>query len=98
MLINKQLEIKSQQLTKALNILRALQDSLDFDAEPTISKTFFDLYAYCIDRVLDVSVSLDVKQIDSVISLLEPLDSAWKNIPENQKQEGLALLRAKESA
>jgi len=95
---NNDLELKSKQLTKATNILRSLQDSLDFDSEPTISKSFSDLYSYCIVTLADVSVSLNIKNIDEVIGLLEPLSSAWKNIPEDEKQKGLVLIRAKESA
>jgi len=95
---NKELELKSKQMTKATNILRSLQDSLDFDAEPVISKSFSDLYSYCISTLADVSVSMDLQSIDNIIGLLEPLSSAWKNIPEDEKQKGLVLIRAKESA
>ncbi|MCJ8321025.1 MAG: flagellar export chaperone FliS [Colwellia sp.] len=95
---NKNLDLKSKQLAKAVNIFRSLDDSLDFESEPAISKNFSELYLYCISTLADVSVSLDSKKIDEVIDLIEPLSSAWKNIPEDEKQKGLVLIQAKESA
>jgi flagellar protein FliS len=94
----KELAIKSAQLNKAMSILRSLQDSLDNEAEPKISANFYELYAYCIDRLTEVSVSLDCSILDEVVDLLKPLADAWKNIPEVDKQAGLALLKSKKIA
>lgn len=94
----KDFTVKSVQLNKAMSILRSLQDSLDSESEPKISESFYELYAYCIDRLTDVSVSLDCLIIDEVVDLLKPLADAWKNIPETDKQEGLALLKSKQVA
>ncbi len=84
----KDLELKSQSISKFVNILTALRTSLDFDAEPEISKRFDDLYAYCIDRMNDVSMTLDVEGIAEVIDLLKPLRNAWYEMPEASKQDG----------
>lgn len=92
----KDLAVKSQQLSKAMSILRSLQDSLDYDSEPVISANFSDLYAYCIDRLLDVSLSLDCDMLDDVVGLLKPLSEAWKNISQEDKEKGFALLKSKE--
>ncbi len=94
----KDLEVKSQQLNKAMSILRSLQDSLDSESEPDISANFYDLYAYCIDRLVEVSVSQDCAIIDEVISLLKPLSEAWKDMSEQDKQEGISLLKSKKIA
>lgn len=94
----KDLATKSIQLNKAMSILRSLQDSLDHDSEPKISDNFNDLYAFCIDRLTEVSVSLDSSIIDEVVDLLKPLAEAWKNIPEDDKQAGFSLLKSKELA
>ena len=91
----KDFDTKSKQLNKAMSILRSLQYSLDMDSEPKISANFFELYGYCIDVLTDVSVSLDCSKLDEVGELLKPLADAWKNIPENDKQAGFALLNAK---
>lgn len=94
----KDFDTKSKQLNKAMSILRSLQYSLDTDSEPNISDNFYELYAYCIERLVDVSVSLDCSKLDEVVELLKPLSDAWKNISEKDKQEGLSLLKSKELA
>ena len=90
----KDFEVKSTSLSKAINILRSLEDSLDFESEPAIS----NLYQYCIYQLSDASVTLDVNQIDEVVDLLEPISSAWKDISESDKQEGFRLLQQKKLA
>lgn len=88
----KDFALKSNALTKAINILRSLQDSLDFDSEPAISDNFNALYDYCIVQLTDASVLLDVKLIDHTTELLLPLRDAWRGISEQDKQEGFTKL------
>ncbi len=88
-------EKKSEQINKAMSILRSLQHSLDSDSEPKISANFYELYAYCINVLAEVSISLDCTKLDEVVELLKPLADAWKNIPEHEKQAGFDLLNAK---
>jgi flagellar secretion chaperone FliS len=92
----KDFDAKSAQLNKAMSILRSLQDSLDHESEPKISANFHDLYAYCIYKLTEASESLDTSIIDEIVDLLKPLAVAWKGISEEDKQEGLSLLKAKE--
>ena len=91
----KDLESKSKNISKAVNILRSLQDSLDVESQPEISATFYNLYDYCIGRLVESSVKLNIEYIDEVVSLLKPLSDAWKNIPEEEKKKGLELLKEK---
>lgn len=90
-----ELELKSTSLTKAINILRSLQDSLDKESEPKISDNFDALYGYCIDKLMDASVSLELAPLDEVITLLKPLRKAWQDISETDKKDGFALLNEK---
>ena len=92
----KDLAVKSQMVTKAVNILSALDNSLDAEAEPKISATFSDLYQYCIDRLNDTNITLDVSGLDEVVELLKPLRDAWQAMPEAAKKEGLDLLKKKD--
>ena len=94
----KDLEQKSTYMTKAINIIRALQDGLDFDSAPEISNNFNNVYQYCISILSEVSVTLNTKQIDEVVELLKPISDAWNQISEEDKQTGFSLLKAKESA
>jgi flagellar protein FliS len=91
----KDYELKSQTVSKFINIVSALRNSLDFDAEPVVSRRFDDLYLYCIDVINDVSLSMDASRTDEVIELLKPLRNAWFEMPEASKQEGHELLKEK---
>ncbi len=94
----KDFSSKSTLLTKAVNILQALQNSLDNESQPEISKNFSNLYSYCITRINDASLTLEIAGLDEVISLLSPLRDAWVQIPESEKQQGLDLLKQKNQA
>jgi len=91
----KDYELKSQTVSKFINIVSALRNSLDFDSEPVVSKRFDDLYTYCIDVINDVSLSMDAARVDEIIDLIKPLRNAWFEMPEASKQEGHDLLREK---
>ncbi len=91
----KNLELKSEAITKATNILDALRNSLDFDSQPKISENFDVLYTYCIERLNVVSVELDISGIDEVVGMLKPLRDAWSVMSEESKKEGISLLAEK---
>ena len=93
----KDFSTKSAMMTKAINIFTALQNALDKESEPKISENFEFLYGYCIERLNDVNISLDVAGIDEVNSFIKPLRDAWKEMPEASRQEGLDLLKQKEN-
>ncbi|WP_448563701.1 flagellar export chaperone FliS [Thalassotalea ganghwensis] len=92
----KDLAVKSQMITKAVNILSALDNALDAEAEPKISETFSSLYQYCIQRLNDTNITLEVAALDEVTNLLKPIRDAWREIPEDAKQEGFELLKKKD--
>ncbi|MBO9489063.1 flagellar export chaperone FliS [Endozoicomonas sp. G2_1] len=94
----KDLALKANSLTKSINILRSLQDSLDKESEPQISENFNTLYSYCIERLGTASVSLETSLLDEVIDLLKPLRDAWKNISQQDKEEGFAKISDRDSA
>lgn len=91
----KDFELKSQSVTKFINIVSALRNSLDFDAEPVVSKRFDDLYVYCLDVINDINLSMDASRTDEIIELLKPLRNAWSEMPAAAKQEGHDLLKEK---
>ncbi|GHF80298.1 flagellar export chaperone FliS [Thalassotalea marina] len=91
----KELALKSTALTKAVNILTALKNALDPEAAPAIAENFGFLYDYCITKLNDASISLDIAALDEVHGLLKPLRDAWREMPEQSKQEGLSLLDQK---
>jgi flagellar protein FliS len=86
-------EKKSTLLTKSINILQSLKNSLDRESEPEISQNFDQLYSFCIDCIHGASHSLDITAIDQVINFLSPLRDAWQEMPEKDKIEGFELLQ-----
>ncbi|MFT5294061.1 MAG: flagellar protein FliS [Colwellia sp.] len=88
----KDFELKSQSISKFSNIISALRNSLDFDAEPVVSQNFDELYVYCLDVINDISVSMDASRINDIIELLKPLRNAWFEMSETDKKEGHSLL------
>lgn len=93
----KDMELKSKSLTKAINIFTALQDSLDAESQPEISKHFSGLYSYCISSLIDLSISQDIVGLENIINLVKPLREAWSQMPEEAKQEGISLLKDKDA-
>jgi flagellar secretion chaperone FliS len=91
----KDFELKSKSVSKFVNIVSALRNSLDFDSEPTVSQRFDDLYIYCLDVINEVSLSMEASRIIEIIELLKPLRNAWFEMPESSKQEGHDLLKEK---
>lgn len=91
------LDTKSKMITKSVNIISALDNSLDPVAEPKISETFSSLYHYCIEKLNDANVTLEIAPIDEVFTLIKPIRDAWKEMSASDKQEGLDLLSAKHS-
>jgi len=94
----KDLENKSALITKAINIISALRESLDKESEPEISKHFDDLYSYCIARLGELTISMEVAGFDELIQLLKPLRDAWEQMPEAAKQEGIQKLNEKNAS
>ncbi|REL34805.1 flagellar export chaperone FliS [Thalassotalea euphylliae] len=92
----KDLALKSTALSKAVNILNSLIDSLDKESEPAISDNFNTLYGYCIEQIMSASTSLDTAQLDQVSEFLIPLRDAWQNISEQDKQAGFAKLNERD--
>ncbi len=82
----KDLEAKSQTLTRVVEIINALRDALDRDANPELVDNLNDLYAYMIDQVQEASVSMDISKIDTVMGLLLQIKGAWDQISEVDKQ------------
>jgi flagellar protein FliS len=89
----KDLAEKSKAITKAINIFSALRESLDKESEPVISDNFDNLYAYCINTLIDLSISLDIDGLQAISDFIKPLRDAWSQMPEASKQEGMSLLK-----
>ncbi len=86
----KQLEAKSEHISKASSILEALRGCLDFEAGGDVCENLFSLYSYMIDRLLDASLKNDPEIIDEVSNLLKEIKSGWDAIPVAVREETLS--------
>jgi flagellar protein FliS len=77
----KNLEAKSEHLSKASAILEALRGCLDFEVGGEVSENLYALYSYMIDRLLDASIQNDSSIVDEVSLLLKEIKSGWDAIP-----------------
>ena len=72
---------KAQCMSKAMDIItQGLRANLNDDAGGEIAANLRMVYDYCERQLLLANARNDVKLIDEVISLLEPLLTAWKQI------------------
>lgn len=85
----RDMEAKSQVLTRVVEIINALRDALDRDANPELVDNLDSLYSYMIEQVHEASASLDVSKIDLVMGLLLEIKGAWDQISEASKQEAV---------
>ncbi|MGO2353262.1 MAG: flagellar export chaperone FliS [Marinomonas foliarum] len=78
---------KAAAFTRAIEIINALRDSLDRDANPELVDNLEGLYDYMTVRINEASVSKDCAIIDQVIALLLQIKGAWDQISEADKQD-----------
>ena len=82
---------KCKQITNAIAILdEGLKAPLDLEKGGEIAKNLFDLYEYCVTRLILANAKNDISALDEVARLIEPVASGWKQI----RSEGPAYLRA----
>ena len=80
-------EGKAKALTRAIEIINALRDALDRDANPELVDNLESLYDYMVLRINEASVNKDSAIIDQVMGLILQIKSAWDQISEMDKQD-----------
>ncbi|RDL44205.1 flagellar export chaperone FliS [Marinomonas piezotolerans] len=87
----RDLEAKSTTLTRVVEIINALRDSLDRDANPDLVDNLDALYDYMIGLIHEASLKMNTDKIDEVIRLMLEIKGAWDQIGEAAKQEAYAM-------
>ncbi|QCZ94282.1 flagellar export chaperone FliS [Salinimonas iocasae] len=83
-------EAKSENISKAVSILIYLRDTLDMDVGGEVAENMYALYSYMIEKVNDALLSNNIAPLEETYALLEPIRTAWVQIPEADKQEAYA--------
>lgn len=86
----KDLESKSSTLTRTVEIINALRDSLERDANPELVDNLDALYLYMISRIQEASISMDSSILDEVMALMLEIKGAWDQISDVDKQVAYA--------
>lgn len=77
---------RNKSIYKAQDFINELISSLDFEKGGDISKNLYSLYEYCIWRSNMAIVKNSAEMVEEVITRLETLLSAWKEIYQKQRK------------
>lgn len=86
----KDLSAKSENLTKALSIVNALQDGLDMNAESEVAGNMYDLYDYVKRQIIDAMGSNSLEAIDNSLLVMRNLKEGWDAIPVAAREQAFA--------
>lgn len=71
---------KGMLISKAINIVSELQESLNKERGGEISKNLFQLYFYCNTRLLTANLKMNPEMVEEVINILTGLRQAFAQI------------------
>ena len=77
----KEIEKKSKTLSRAANIVMGLQTALDHKKGGELAQNLNELSTYVTRRFFTVNTINDIKMLREVISLMENIRDAWKQVP-----------------
>ena len=71
---------KGKAISDAIDLINALQASLNHKADARMAENFDALYTYMMRRLLESNLANDVAMLDEVAGLLRELKEAWDAI------------------
>lgn len=71
---------KIDNITKANDIIRALDSALDFEKGGDIAKNLHKLYDFIERSLFQVHAKNDIQLIDDLVEILEKLKEGWEGI------------------
>ncbi|CUS47194.1 MAG: flagellar export chaperone FliS [Idiomarinaceae bacterium HL-53] len=90
-------EEKARHLTKAVAIVSALQSALNLDVKADVANNLYDLYAFIMDQLTDVSLDNDVEKIDRTMYIIRQIKEGWDAIPPEAREEGYRMQQQREA-
>ncbi len=75
-----EIEVRWKNSHRAREIINHLFMTLDLEKGGEIASNLEALYAYMLQRLLDVDVKNDARAAEEVIELLEPLRASWSEL------------------
>lgn len=74
---SKSLEKKGQSINRCLAILRGLDTALDHETGGDLAQKIHDLYDFMGKKLLDVSISNDLSELESIRDVMGNLREGW---------------------
>lgn len=86
---DKKIADKGKAISKATAILSELMATLDFKIGGQLAQDLENLYIFMIDKLIEANVHNKVESLDEVEKLLNTLYTAWKDVIENPRADGV---------
>lgn len=86
----KDLEAKSENLTKSLSIVNALQEGLDMNVESEVVGNMYDLYDYVKRQIIEAMTSNKIEAIENSLMVMRSLKEGWDAIPVEARNQAFS--------
>ena len=83
---NEKMELRSEQFSRALSILYALQSSLDFEKGGDISNNLFRIYEYSRQQLISDLKNGKLNGVTNAIHIIKEIADAWNQIADEVKK------------
>lgn len=84
------LPVKSENLTKALSIVAALQESLDLNVGGEVAGNMYDLYDYVKRQIIEAMTANTTDAVDNSLMVMRSLKEGWDAIPVDARNQAFA--------
>jgi len=88
-MVEKKIADKGKAISKATAILSELMATLDFKVGGQLAQDLENLYIFMIDKLIEANIHNKIECLDDVERLLNTLYSAWKDVIENPRPDGV---------
>lgn len=88
-MIEKKIAEKGKFISKSIDILSELMNTLDHKAGGQLSGDLENLYMFMIDRLIEANLRNRPEDIDIVIDLMSNLYVAWDDVINNPRPDGV---------
>jgi len=85
----KKVAEKGKFISKATAIIAELMATLDFKAGGPLAVDLENLYVFMIDKLIEGNITNNIECLQHVEKLLVTLHTAWKDIIENPRADGI---------
>jgi flagellar secretion chaperone FliS len=88
-MLDKKIAEKGKQISKATAIISELMATLDFKVGGQLAVDLENLYVFMIDKLIEGNINNDVECLRTVEQLLRTLYTAWQDVVENPRPDGV---------